>query len=616
MMFLFTVFSLSHEYHGHGHCGGMFAREDNPFILVKNSQRKEILSERKFETMRLVMDYQYINGTSDDYKTCHKVGQQIFWDGNFTCYEEDIITEKKRQTLIKTLDNVQNFITRLVRVKQTVDSFKLSNFSTLTNISTEQVVNNTDLYMTVVLRPFGKTSNTIAAAGAIAYEEETFRPIHGFIFINAASIPDTPSDENSWNNKYFYVLLHEMCHVLGITPTLYGHYHPIDSNQPHENITCSLTKSGKTFRFLITPQAHLFAVKHFGQEYFYGDNDTKCWSGIELEDGGSAGTKLSHPESRIYTSEMMVGVSLQTENGPFNRITDVTVSMLLDTGNYEVDWSLIQPIVWGNKDSIDGHFIPDFATGPPQIAFPSYYIYNKTYDTKVGFNFKFVGHTGDIETSEIECSTGNEKVSPYCQASEFYNALKSPKIGDIRVYDYIVLRYPDTICKDGEAVLPGMTSCGAYSCDGFDSYQIELRKSNSYNKQLLATCTKENIGQNFTYKTNEKWGIESHTVSCVEPERFCRTVSLHEMHFQSNPNDDDFELQLNTRNGSIAVTHEGFKWPTPYIITIIALCVLIVLVIVALVVVINVYRKTKEPQEDAPNKEICESLNKEVMFKI
>lgn len=62
-------------------------------------------------------------------------------------------------------------------------------------------------------------------------------------------------------------------------------------------------------------------------------NEITVPSGIEIEDGGGEGTAGSHPECRIGSQDLMVGVSLQGDVGPYNRFTPLTAAMLLDTGN-------------------------------------------------------------------------------------------------------------------------------------------------------------------------------------------------------------------------------------------------------------------------------------------
>ncbi|EAX76790.1 GP63-like [Trichomonas vaginalis G3] len=386
-----------------------------------------------------------------------------------------------------------------------------------------------------------------------------------------------------------------MCHAFGITPSLYHVYHPRNDPKPHKNITCSFKKSGKTFTFLNTPQAHIFAVNHFGQEYFYGDNGEYCWSGIELEDGGGEETALAHPESRVYMSEMMVGVNIQTHNGPFNRLTDVSMSFLIDTGNYDVNWSMLQPIVWGNKDSIDGNPIENFATGAAQMSFPALYLYNNTYPQESGFSFKFYGNSDSINT--VSCPNNNSYYNHYCNGKEFYNVLDSSKIGDDWSYDYIPFKYPSNVCKTGDAVLPGMLTCGNYSCNGFDSFSINAVSPDKYNKQYIINCTKDTIGKTFSKRVQNAWGSTTANIICPNPERFCRSVTLEEMHFTSNPFVEGAKLEIKVSSTPLQIVHNKTRLP-PYIILTIGIVVFAVVAFTGVAIFDYFYLHSSEKKED------------------
>ena len=55
---------------------------------------------------------------------------------------------------------------------------------------------------------------------------------------------------------------------------------------------------------------------------------------------------------------------------PFLRFTDATLAVLLDTGNYKVNWANAKPLVFGHPESINGKPISGFAIDPPQYSFP------------------------------------------------------------------------------------------------------------------------------------------------------------------------------------------------------------------------------------------------------
>ena len=134
---------------------------------------------------------------------------------------------------------------------------------------------------------------------------------------------------------------------------MFESYHPYESIEFYKNPVCKLTKYGKNYSFLVTPYAHIYAKKRFGVETFIGDNEQSCPSGIELEDEGSDASAGSHLETRTYYNENMIGGDILFHN-PFLRFTDATIAVLMDTGNYKVNWANAVPLVYGHPESIDG----------------------------------------------------------------------------------------------------------------------------------------------------------------------------------------------------------------------------------------------------------------------
>lgn len=550
--------------------------------------------EQGFFPIRLEIDYSYINGTIKDPKRCYNAGDVVKWDNTYTCTKQDVATDKQTEIIVKTLENVKAYMQNVLYVQKLKEGFDLTNFSDYTDIPPNIRVQNVDMHFTAFFRPFSQGSEVIACGAAVQLDGRFFRPIQGVIFINPVYIGEVASNYDDWDNEYFYVLVHEMCHAFGINPSLYGLYHPVDSQTPHENITCHLSKGGKNFTFLNSPQAHKYAVKHFGQEYFYGDNGQVCWSGIELEDGGGQGTAMAHPESRVYVGEMMVGVNIQTNNGPFNRLTDVSMSFLVDSGNYKINYQWLKPMVWGSKYSVDGNPISGFATDPAQLSFPQYYLYNKTYDDNVGFDFKFSGENDQTKT--FSCPNSNPETSPYCYGKDFFNVLDDNNIGSDWPYDYIPFKFPNMVCPPGQAILPGMIECGNYSCNNFSDFTIITVNKDSYNRQKQITCTKNNLNFEFKYTVYQAWSINNIVVNCVDPERFCRSVTLEEMNYASDPFEMNTDIQLKPLSQTFTIPTGGIS-TAPIVILIVVLTILgVALVIFVIVLAVCLFCKKRKSQ--------------------
>ncbi|EAX79595.1 hypothetical protein TVAG_473690 [Trichomonas vaginalis G3] len=235
-------------------------------------------------------------------------------------------------------------------------------------------------------------------------------------------------------------------------------------------------------------------------------------------------------------TDLMVGMTIQTEAGPFSRWTDAVLAVLMDTGNYKVNWQMGQPLVWGNPESIDGNTITNFAIGPPQNVFPKYYMRDFSVQEiwYASFDFKFSGPF-----------SGPAHIRASYSEKQFYDP-KGIGVGTTQVYDFIPFYFPNYVCPKGQAILPSTMSyfhhkCGTYTCDGYKSFTIQVNKDLAATQFESVTCTKDNATKEFSLPL----GYYSRKVSCVDPERFCRSVKLNEMKFVVDPFNPDTR-QLNS----------------------------------------------------------------------
>lgn len=510
-------------------------------IYYSEVYHKRTLREESWENIRIHFDYRYMDGTINNGKTCYQNGASVTYNGvTYTCTQDDVLTTQKAQAAKQTMENVRIYLQKLLKVIPLTKSITVRDYFSYTKYNLPYSVSNADLYMGILVRPYGNI-NPLATAGSNTQEPTYYRPIVGAVFLNGRSLPTAPQNENSTNCQFFYVCVHEIFHALGISNANFNYYHPYGTNKPHEQITCSFTKSGKRFTFLVTPYAHIFAKKQFGVETFYGD-DGNCPSGIEIEDGGGKGTRRSHVEGRTYMTDLMTGVTIQTTAGPFNRLTDATLAILQDTGNYKVNWRMGQPLVWGHPESINDQYIKDFATGPPQNVFPAYYNYDASNNYPIGytgFNFKYYGPTNAYNAPS--CPNSNSDLQKYCNAKSFYNPKSYSKTGQDAVYDFMPLIYPNSVCPKGQATLltslQGSKQCGTYKCNGYESFTIEV-PIDTFGGKKTVTCTKSNVGKVTSdplyISSDHQWSMQR-MYWCPDPERFCRSVKLSEMYFRNDP---------------------------------------------------------------------------------
>ena len=292
-------------------------------------------------------------------------------------------------------------------------------------------------------------------------------------------------------------------------------------------------------KFITTPYAHNFATKQFGTKTFVGDNGT-CPSGIEIEN-----TELgSHLPGRVYMTDLMTSINIQTDAGPFTRLTDASMALLQDTGNYKVTWTMGQPLVWGHPESIDGNPIKDFAIGPPQKTFPSNYqfdfgAHHKSY---TGFDYKFYGpsKTGASWNCADLSHLQYQNVKDYCAGKLFYNPNNQESIGTNQEFDYIPFFFPNHMCGRGEAVIPNTLNdlnilSGEYKCNGNSSFTIKIPTNTNGRGKTTVKCDSSNVGMITTGKILTTDSYIQWKYWCPPPERFCRSVALHEMNFKNNP---------------------------------------------------------------------------------
>lgn len=486
-----------------------------------------------WNNIRIKFDYRYFYESSSDRHLCRYENEIITIKGQrYTCQVEDVLAPEKRFAAIGTLRNIKSFVERFVKVIPVDQAFPIVNYSNETSFVDESAY-GVDLHITVLARPEIYV-DAVAAGFPTSIDTKYKRPLTGVLILNQLEIPYEIQKENSKENRYFYAILHQMFHIMGITPQLFRYYHPHNIDSPHNKNSCAFKKYNRDYTFLITPKAHIFALKHYGVENFAGDNGT-CISGIEFEDAPGF---QSHLESRVFMTDVMIASNYLDLNnmGQFYRLTDATLAVLEDTGNYICDYRMAQPLLWGNPKALNGKFIKDFAIGPPEEVFPPDYIgnYSSNFQSFTSFDYKYYGiYTNSREyPKKIECS-GDQSQTQYCKAKRFYDPKNWGMIND-QVLDYTPIVFVGEICEKGKALIPtnwGFNKdqpCGAYKCHGYESFDYSLVVKNNQIKNI--TCTKDNVGKQFDAEISF-----DRIAWCPDPERFCRTMELYDSHFTTDP---------------------------------------------------------------------------------
>lgn len=463
--------------------------------------------EDEWKQIRINIDTDYLNGYKMDSLQCAGVGQQISWRHQVLCTENDILTQERKDALSQTLENVEKFLTKLLKVKpydQPIErkvpwaTFREGHqfgfrdyryydisYRPLPFEFNEKPVEDVDLYVPVLVRPYPAQQRVPVTHETFVVDNITHRPLLASLIIDASNTPSQAEDENSENPYYFNIYLREMLRILGFESAYFDKFHPYENNDPHSQIFCTFTKDRVSHKLLVTPYAKIWAQRHYGVQTI-----ENCSAGIEIEGNGL--------KSTMFFTEIMAANNLYPVNGKFLRLTDATLAVLQDSGNYKCDWQLAQSLLWGHKESIDNNYISGFATGPSIYAneIPK----GATYATS--FDYKYYG-----------------KVA---------SSLVNPDSG---------------YCPSGQALLPSTWTdtalssqkCGEFQCWGFDSFTIEVLNNSDNNTFQTVECTKNNIGQTFEIPLAHGNETATRQVTCPNPERFCRTMRLYGEHLMHDP---------------------------------------------------------------------------------
>ncbi|KAF2075002.1 hypothetical protein CYY_003698 [Polysphondylium violaceum] len=333
----------------------------------------------------------------NDELSCRKVGQKVIFSKStetttrdcvlddygvvtnspckYTCTENDILTPEL-QNLIKnfvvnaTIDIFQS----LLRVRNHKSNLKLihevgekrpvqcSKGVFIPESLYIDGIDNVDHYLFITSRPT-PDPNTIAYsiicdAPVLFYGEKDEdwvygRPQVSVLNFNPSYFLDVIRKKSKWDfNKYLRVGIHEMVHSLGFSSFLYESFIDPETGAPYyfsgQSVVVDLkipgmSPAGSRFlrqRSMITsPSVVEYSKKHFGCSDAIG---------FELEDSGGSGTKGSHWEKRTGAEEIMTGYI--SELLP---VTNLTLSLLYDTGWYIPNFAFGEEIGWGKNMGCD-----------------------------------------------------------------------------------------------------------------------------------------------------------------------------------------------------------------------------------------------------------------------
>eukprot|EP00753_Platysulcus_tardus_P020831 PLAT8424.1.p1 GENE.PLAT8424.1~~PLAT8424.1.p1 ORF type:complete len:794 (-),score=357.78 PLAT8424.1:289-2670(-) len=255
----------------------------------------------------------------------------LFYD-----FAEDTAAAKVDYIENELMPEAAAFVSQMLSVVPVDGFLKLSSTASptrcVTTIPAEHTsvgVNNTDYIFYISTRETGLSAgaSVLAFARPCEYDQHG-RPIAGYINFS----PDSILVQESQRANQLSTAVHEMFHALGFTPSLYSTY-----RQPNGTawpaVTAVIRRDGYDTANIVTPTVLRVAGEHFGCDTL---------DGVQLENQGGSGTSGSHWEKRIFEDEFMTGTSSAE-----SVYSAVTLALMADSGWYEVNYDLTQPLDWG-----------------------------------------------------------------------------------------------------------------------------------------------------------------------------------------------------------------------------------------------------------------------------
>ncbi|OHT06483.1 hypothetical protein TRFO_25514 [Tritrichomonas foetus] len=522
---------------------------------------------------RIKVDYQYLDPAKDRL-ICTRVGQQITWlNRQYVCVEGDLLTDAKRKVVRETFDNVAKYLESLLKVKKS-KPFKPSesDFMRITDEYPQpDIIVDTDMYLTIYARPFGQNSTTLASALAFGFDKINIRPNMGVVNVNFNSLPSESSNiDTAGDRSFFETALHEVIHALGFSYNLFPRFINRQTGYPYYDIKnvpiyyCrNSSYPNKIFTVLATPKLHEVAVNRYGSEYLFHQN---CPAGAIIEDGGGSGTAGSHFDILQYLNELMVGMTV----GLRNAISELSLAFLYDTGWYDVDFNLAEPLFYGDYRSYVGRTTPytNFTTAPPQYVFPSNYLWNGDDSSQNFFSHCTYDHSafGYFVPAQIDCSQ-YPKAKP-CSIKEYVNPKNHKYYSADPLADYVTIFYPysNRICHKLTSPVSGQVD---YFKDSYGpgSYCVEsVTVEGNQAPGLCYQMSCDSLNQLSVYvgnekvvcpRANEQVTVNGITLTCPDPNNICG-----QLNYVSSPVDPDKPTDTPTEKPTDIPTEKPTEKPT------------------------------------------------------
>ncbi|GET86516.1 GP63, leishmanolysin [Leishmania tarentolae] len=289
-------------------------------------KQRSVVRAPEWGTLRVAVSTEEL---TDPACHCAQVGQNVSThNGRFaTCTAEDILTDEKRDILVKhLLPQALQLHTERLKVRQVQGKWRAAKMvgRTCTELKMPKLhitegFNNTDFVLYVASVP---SEPGVVAWALTCQVFSDGRPALGVINIPSANIA------SRYNQLVARVITHEMAHALGFSRTS---FEAAGILQEVPNIRGKPT---------LTPIINSRTVVAKAREQYGCDT----LDHLELEDEGGVGSAGSHIKMRNAKDELMAPAA----GGGY--YTALTMAVFQDLGFYQADFSKAEVLPWG-KDA-------------------------------------------------------------------------------------------------------------------------------------------------------------------------------------------------------------------------------------------------------------------------
>ena len=495
-----------------------------PFPSVPKKQLMNLQPFNYSEYDRLPLRV-YLELQTNSSHYCSKSGDIVtipLYNYQVYCSQSHVLTPEKFENVQIILKYISDIFLNYFKINRNPNPIMHGNLTL-----------NYDLYVPFFIVPFPSELGTTAGFATVSEYFEDFRPKKGIIVMPPSNIPEKIDKNNIRKEEFFLILFHEMIHCLGFSGRWFKNFLNRETGLPWGDSLPYTTYinprfPNKTFKILHTPMAKKYAVKRFGIKEFAPGVPM----GIEIESDGGSGTEGSHPEMRVYMSELMGG---DASYQPLY-ISDLVLCLIEDMGWYSVDFSLAEHLPWGNGLSLGQGPLTNFPNKPPLTHFPRHYLITDM-ERSYGCSYDYFS-VGRPFIESFQCP----QETAYCKSMGFYNSEFFEFKGMISIADYVpyYIGFPSTSCylPDNEKNFDYSSESkmkfdsGSY-CWNFETNSLKLAGC------YKSVCSSKNdfvelYYGNQVYRCNNEGDIifvnDSFVKSfiCPSPKIFCNTIKLKE----------------------------------------------------------------------------------------